>query len=37
MTAGKNFKYDGSYEEIGRILKPFCKVAFYLRVAVTRK
>jgi serine/threonine-protein kinase HipA len=24
-TAGKNYKYDGSYEEVGRILKHFCK------------
>lgn len=24
-TAGKNYKYDGSYEEAGRILKQFCK------------
>ena len=24
-TAGKNYKYDGSYEEVGRILKQFCK------------
>lgn len=24
-TAGRNYKYDGSYEEVGRILKQFCK------------
>lgn len=24
-THGKNYKYDGSYEELGRILKRFCK------------
>ena len=24
-TAGKNYKYDGSYEEVGRILKQYCK------------
>lgn len=24
-TAGGNYKYDGSYEEVGRILKQFCK------------
>ena len=24
-THGKNYKYDGSYEEVGRILKRFCK------------
>lgn len=24
-TNGKNYKYDGSYEEMGRILKQFCK------------
>ena len=24
-TKGKNYKYDGSYEETGRILKQFCK------------
>lgn len=23
-TAGKNYKYDGSYEEVGRILKQYC-------------
>lgn len=23
--AGKNYKYDGSYEEVGRILKKYCK------------
>ena len=23
-TAGRNYKYDGSYEEVGRILKQFC-------------
>jgi serine/threonine-protein kinase HipA len=25
QTAGKNYKYDGSYEEVGRILKRTCK------------
>jgi len=24
-TSGKNYKYDGSYEEVGRILKQYCK------------
>lgn len=24
-TAGRNYKYDGSYEEVGRILRTFCK------------
>lgn len=24
-TAGRNYKYDSSYEEVGRILKQFCK------------
>ena len=24
-TAGRNYKYDGSYEEVGRILKQYCK------------
>jgi serine/threonine-protein kinase HipA len=24
-TSGRNYKYDGSYEEVGRILKTFCK------------
>lgn len=24
-TTGKNYKYDGSYEEVGRILKKYCK------------
>jgi len=24
-TAGRNYKYDGSYEEVGRILKQFCR------------
>ncbi len=24
-TIGRNYKYDGSYEEVGRILKQFCK------------
>ncbi len=24
-TAGRNFKYDGSYEELGRLLKHYCK------------
>jgi len=24
-TAGKNYKYDGTYEEVGRILKQYCK------------
>jgi len=24
-TAGRNYKYDGSYEEVGRILKRYCK------------
>lgn len=24
-TAGKNYKYDGSYEEVGRILRQYCK------------
>lgn len=24
-TAGKNYKYDGTYEEVGRILKKYCK------------
>lgn len=24
-TAGKHYKYDGSYEEVGRILKRYCK------------
>jgi len=24
-TSGRNYKYDGSYEEVGRILKQFCK------------
>jgi serine/threonine-protein kinase HipA len=25
QTAGKNYKYDGTYEEVGRILKQYCK------------
>jgi serine/threonine-protein kinase HipA len=25
-TAGKNYKYDGSYEEIGLLLKKYCKI-----------
>ena len=25
QTAGRNYKYDGSYEEVGRILKQYCK------------
>jgi len=24
-TAGRNYKYDGTYEEVGRILKQYCK------------
>jgi serine/threonine-protein kinase HipA len=24
-TAGRNYKYDGSYEEVGRILRKFCR------------
>jgi len=24
-TSGRNYKYDGSYEEVGRILKQYCK------------
>ena len=24
-TAGRNYRYDGTYEEVGRILKQFCK------------